>query len=240
MIETRMPTDRITNALYLGAGVLLTYALLAWLVSLPMFSLHRVEVKGDLRHVGEDSIRLVATRGVRGNFFTVDLAEVRTAFEKLSWVREARISRRWPDTLIVELTEHTPLARWNAGELISTEGEVFSAAVEADLPSLSGIAGSGREVAAAYRRYGELLAPLGLDIRELSLSPRRAWRLKTASGLEIALGRKDVEARLQRFAAQYRKVGERLGAPPAYADLRYADGFAVKLPSATQPLNKKS
>lgn len=240
MIETRMPIDRITNALYLGAGALLIYALLAWLVSLPAFALHRVEVKGELRHVGEDSIRLVANRGVRGNFFTVDLAEVRTAFEKLSWVREARISRRWPDTLIVELAEHIPLARWNAGELISTEGEVFSAAVEADLPSLGGIAGSGREVAEAYRRYGELLAPLGLDIRELSLSPRRAWRLKTASGMEIALGRKDAESRLRRFAGQYQKISERLGAPPPYVDLRYADGFAVKLPRAAQTLNKQS
>lgn len=235
-----MPTDRITNALYLGAGALLVYALLVWLASLPVFSLHRVEVKGELRHVGEDSIRLVANRGVRGNFFTVDLAEVRTAFEKLSWVREARISRRWPDTLIVELTEHIPMARWNAGELISTEGEVFSAAVDADLPSLSGIEGSGREVAEAYRRYGGVLAPLGMDIRELSLSPRRAWRLKTAGGMEIVLGRKDAESRLRRFAEQYRKVSDRLGAPPAYADLRYADGFAVKLPRAAQTLNKQS
>lgn len=240
MIETRMPTDRIANALYLGAAALLIYALLVWLVSLPVFALHRVEVRGELRHVDEDSVRLVAKRGVRGNFFTVDLVEVRTAFEKLSWVREARISRRWPDTLIVELTEHVPMARWNASALVSTEGEVFSAAVETELPGLSGIEGSGHEVAAAYLRYGKLLAPLGLDIRELSLSPRRAWRLKTGSGMEIALGRKDTETRLRRFVAQYQKISERLGAPPAYVDLRYADGFAVKLPHATQPLNEKS
>lgn len=235
-----MPTDRIANALYLGASVLLFYALLTWLVSLPVFALQRIEVRGELRHVGEAGIRLVAKRGVRGNFFTVDLVEVRTAFEKLPWVREARISRRWPDTLIVELAEHIPMGRWNPGRLISTEGEVFSAAVEAELPGLSGIEGSGHEVAEAYRRYGKLLAPLGLDIRELSLSPRRAWRLKTASGMEIVLGRKDAEARLQRFVAQYQKISERLGAPPAYADLRYADGFAVRLPRAGQPLNKES
>jgi len=239
-MEARMPTDRIANALYVGAAALLIYALLVWLVSLPVFALHRVEVRGELRHVDEGSIRLVAKRGVRGNFFTVNLVEVRTAFEKLSWVREARISRRWPDTLIVELAEHIPMARWNAGALVSTEGEVFNAAVGAELPALSGIEGSGHEVAAAYHRYGELLAPLGLDIRELSLSPRRAWRLKTGSGMEIALGRKDVETRLRRFVAQYQKISERLGAPPAYADLRYADGFAVKPLRAPQTLNTQS
>lgn len=240
MIESRMPTDRIANMLYLGATVLLAYGLLAWLVSLPVFALQKLEVRGELRHVGEDGIRLVAHRGVRGNFFTVGLADVRTAFEKLPWVREARVSRRWPDTLVVELVEHTPLARWNSGELVSTDGEVFNAAADADLPSLSGFAGSGREVTEAYRRYGEKLAPLGLHIRELSLSPRRAWRLKTDSGMEIALGREDGESRLQRFAAQYKEISERLGAAPAYVDLRYADGFAVRLPRTAQHVNKQS
>lgn len=240
MIETRMPTDQFANALYLGAGALLIYALLAWLVSLPAFALHRIDVRGELRHVGEDSVRLAAKNGVRGNFFTVDLDDVRAAFEKLPWVAEARVSRRWPDTLVVDLVEHVPLAHWNGSQLVSTAGEVFNASSAAELPSLNGFEGSGSEVAEAYRRYQEILGPLGMRISELNLSPRRAWRLKTGSGLEIALGRKDVEARLKRFAAQYRKVAERIGAAPAYVDLRYADGFAVKLPHAAKTTNKQS
>lgn len=240
MIEPRMPIEKFANALYLGSGVLLVYALLAWLVALPAFALHRIEVRGELRHIDEGNIKLVSTRNVRGNFFTVNLDDVRDAFEKLPWVSEARISRRWPDTLVVELIEHTPLARWNNNELVSTEGAVFNVAPDARLPRLSGFQGSGPEVAEAYRRYGVVLAPLGLRISELSLSPRRAWRLKTDTGMEIVLGRKDAEPRLQRFAQQYRKISERLGAPPAYVDLRYADGFAVKLPHAAQPLNKQT
>lgn len=240
MIETRMPTDQFANALYLGAGALLVYALLAWLVSLPAFALHRIDVRGELRHVGEDGVRLAAKNGVRGNFFTVDLDDVRAAFEKLPWVAEARVSRRWPDTLVVELVEHVPLARWNDSGLVSTTGEVFNASAEAVLPRLSGFEGSGHEVAEAYLHYGAILAPLGLHISELSLSPRRAWRLKTDSGMEIALGRKEAEPRLQRFARQYQKISERLGASPAYVDLRYADGFAVKLPHTAHQSKKQS
>lgn len=235
-----MPTDQFANVLYAGAGALLAYALLAWLVSLPVFALQRIEVRGELRHVSEESVKRVANRGVRGNFFTVELDEVRAAFEKLSWVREARVSRRWPATLVVELTEHVPLAQWNRSDLVSKEGEVFNASADAELPRLSGFEGSAREVVEAYRTYGEVLAPLGLRIKELSLSPRRAWRLKTDNGMEIVLGRKDVEPRLRRFAAQYQRISERLGAAPAYVDLRYADGFAVKLPRAAQQSNKQS
>lgn len=235
-----MPTDQFANALLLGAGGLLLYALLAWFVSLPVFALHQLEVRGELRHVSEDNVRFVATRGVRGNFFTVDLAHVRAGFEKLPWVNEARISRRWPDTLVVELVEHVPLAHWNGTSLISTEGEVFSASAEAELPRLSGFEGSGPEVADSYRQCLAILAPLGMRIRELSLSPRRSWRLKTDSGMDIALGRKDVEPRLKRFAAQYQKISEKLGAPPTYVDLRYADGFAVKQLPAKHSTNTQS
>lgn len=240
MIETRTPTDQLANVLYLGAGILLAYAFLAWLVALPVFALHRVDVRGELRHVSAESIKLVADRGVRGNFFTVDLDEVRAAFEKLPWVDEARISRHWPDTLVVDLVEHVPLARWNGNGLVSQQGKVFNAAGDASLPALNGFEGAGREVVAAYRLYENALAPLGLHIKELSLSPRRAWRLKTDSGLEIALGRKDAESHLKRFVTEYQKISERLGAVPAYVDLRYADGFAVKLPRTEKQTNKQS
>lgn len=239
-MEPRTPTDQFANVLYLGAGVLLVYALLAWVVSLPVFALHRLVVQGELRHVSEDNIKLVADRRLRGNFFTVDLGQVRAEFEKLPWVSEARVSRHWPDRLIVDLVEHTPLARWNGSELVSMKGDVFSASVNAELPSLGGFEGSGREVADAYRRYSEILSPLGLHIAELNYSTRRAWRLKTDSGLEIALGRMDAEQRLQRFAAHYQETLERLGAAPSYVDLRYADGFAVKLPRSAQKMNKQS
>jgi cell division protein FtsQ len=239
-MTVRTPADRLANALYLCAGILLAYAFLAWLVSFPVFALHRVEVRGDIHHVSEASVKLVASRGVRGNFFTVDLDEVRAAFEKLPWVREARVSRYWPDALIVELVEHTPLARWNGKSLLSTEGVVFNTTSEADLPSLSGFEGSGAEVAEAYRRYSKTLAPTGMHIRELSFSPRRAWRLKTGEGLEIALGRVEPDIRLERFSQLYPKVTEKLGTAPVYVDLRYADGFAVRPSRMTETVNKKS
>jgi cell division protein FtsQ len=236
----RTPIDRLTNVLYLGAGGLIAYALLMWLVSLPLFALHRIEILGHLRHIDESQVRLVSTRGIRGNFFTVDLDKVRVAFEKLPWVREARISRHWPDTLIVELVEHAPLGRWNGKFLLSEEGVVFKTSSKASLPSLSGFDGSGEEVAEAYRRYSKTLATVGMHIRELSLSQRRSWRLKTEEGLEIALGRVEPDIRLERFSQLYPHVTEKLGSAPSYVDLRYADGFAVRPSRTTETLNKKS
>lgn len=243
--QAHAPVDLLTRALYVGAGLLLAYALLAWLVAHPVFALRHLDVRGDFRHVDEAQIRLLTSRNLRGNFFTVDLDRTRREFEKLVWVKEARVTRKWPDRLVMELKEHEPLAVWNDKQLVSTTGEVFNATLNQPLPSLSGMYGAGREVVEAYRKFSTTLAPLGLTITELSLSSRLAWRMKTISAqipeamkatpkleigqrLEIALGRKDAEARLSRFAGQYDKVVAQLGVAPAYVDLRYADGFALR------------
>lgn len=242
--QGRAPVDLLTNALYVGAGLLLAYALLAWLVARPVFALHHLDVRGDFRHVDEAQIRLLTSRNLRGNFFTVDLDKTRREFEKLLWVKEARVTRKWPDRLVMELKEHEPLAVWNGKQLVSTTGEVFNATLNQPLPSLSGMDDAGRDVVEAYRKFSATLAPLGLTITELSLSSRQAWRMKAISGqahagleiaprleiarLEIALGRKDAEARLSRFAGQYSKLVGQLGAAPTYVDLRYADGFALR------------
>jgi cell division protein FtsQ len=245
------PLSQVARVLTWGALGLLAYGTSSWVVAQPWFALRSIEVKTPVAHVTEAQIRLVAERQVRGTFFTVDLESVRNSLEKLPWVREARVERRWPDTLVVSLTEHVPLARWNDNALVNEAGEVFVAAVDARLPRLSGPEDSSLEVVAAYRRHQAALAPLGLVIDEVRLSPRRAWRLRLDNGMQLALGREQTDARLARFAALYPRlfsaqpVAQDATLQPATAtaaaivpvtvDLRYPDGFAVRMPDGVSP-----
>ena len=242
------PLSQVARVLTWGALGLLAYGAASWVVAQPWFALRSIEVKTPVAHVTEAQIRLVAERQVRGTFFTVDLEGVRNSLEKLPWVREARVERRWPDTLVVSLTEHVPLARWNDNALINQAGEVFVAAVSTHLPRLSGPEDSSAEVVAAYRRHRAVLAPLGMTIDELRLSPRRAWRLRLTNGMQLALGREQADARLARFIAVYPRLfgaqpatqalaAAAASAPitPATVDLRYPDGFAVQMPDGASP-----
>ena len=240
------PLTQVARVLTWGALGLLAYGGASWVMAQPWFALRNIEVKTPVAHVTEAQIRLVAERQVRGTFFTVDLENVRNSMEKLPWVREARVERRWPDTLVVSLTEHVPLARWNDNALVNEAGEVFVAAADTRLPRLSGPEDSSDEVVAAYRRHHAALAPLGMAIDELRLSPRRAWRLKLDNGMTLALGREQTDARLTRFVALYpRLFGAQAAvsadAPaatpmtPVTVDLRYPDGFAVRMPDGATP-----
>jgi len=183
-----------------------------------------------LRHVTREQIENVVRRELRGNFITVDLAATRAAFGQLPWVRSVSVRRHWPARLEVALEEHVPFARWGSAALVNAQGEVFAAAYDGELPLFVGPEGAAREIAIQYRYFQRSLEAIGEVPVEVQVTARRAWQLRLRSGLTIALGRESIEARLARFVASHGRTIGRLGRRVDYVDLRYANGFAVRIP----------
>jgi len=221
----------LANMLYALAAVLLLYGLLFLLIHMPFFPLRQVDIKGELHHVNREQVQFIVQRGLSGNFFTMDIDRVRGAFEKLPWVRTVNVRRRWPDRLEVTLEEHVVLARWGSTALVNTQGELFQAASNAVLPEFSGPADSAGEVTEHYRAFSQMLAPLKLAPTQVALSPRHALQLKLNNGLVLELGRDQVRQRLAKFARVYEGIALRLPQQVSYVDLRYPNGFAVRMPA---------
>jgi cell division protein FtsQ len=128
------------------------------------------------------------------------------------------------------------LARWSAGGLVNTRGELFEAASSSELPVLSGPEGSAREVAEQYGQFKTALAPLKLKPASVTMNERRAWQLKLDNGLTLELGRDQAGARLNKFVRVYDATIARMPRQVAYVDLRYPNGFAVRFgASETKP-----
>lgn len=221
---------RTTRWLYGIAGVLAAYGLLRVLAASSYFNLREIELPGELKHVTREQAELIVRSRLRGNFFTLDMRETKTVFEKLPWVRRADISRRWPGTIVVKLEEQQALARWQTGALVNAHGELFQAASDAEMPYFFGPPGSSGEVTRNYREFSRAFAPLGLSIAAIEVSARGAWRLKLDNGMELALGREDMQARLARFASAWPVTVALIEPQPRKVDLRYRNGFAVRAP----------
>lgn len=173
-----------------------------------------------------DLERLAA--GLRGREAReIALPDVREAVRRLPWVRDCTVRRVFPGALEVAIEAHVPLARWDDSRLVSARGELFAAEYDGPLPRFAGPEGAAPEMAAEWGRIVSAAAPLGSPVAELRLSERRAWQARLASGLVIELGRVDVEARLARFAAAWPQVAAGAGRS-THADLRYANGFALR------------
>jgi cell division protein FtsQ len=231
---------RLLNA---AAGALTALALMVFAVAAmqlllrsALFPLREMTVLGTLAHTSHAELEQAAQGRVGGNFFAVDLAQVRAALEGLPWVRRVAVRRVWPDRLEATLEEHVALARWAAGGLVNLQGERFAGASAAALPQFSGPPGSEAEVTRRYRRFVEILAPLAAAPEHLTLSPRYAWRLRLDDGLGIELGRDvpddPVEARLARLVAAWPQSLARLPRKHEQVDLRYPNGFALRLADA--------
>ena len=220
----------IANLLYALSVVLMLYALLFVVVHLPIFPIREVKVDGQLAHVNREQIKLIVAKHLKGNFFTLDLEKTRDAFEKLPWARNVSVRRRWPDKLDVVIEEHQALARWGNIALVNTHGELFQAATDGELPVFYGPGDGVMEVTTNYGAYSQVMNKANIKIAQVSLSPRRAWEIKTDKGLVIALGREEMQTRLIKFTRAYESTLSQLNVNVAYADLRYPNGFAVRRP----------
>lgn len=221
--------DTIAKLLYGVALLALLYGLVTVVLRFPIFALREVSVGGRVTHTTREQVEAIV-RELRGNFFTIDLEAARLAFEKLPWVRGAKLRRIWPDRVAVTLDEHAALARWGDAGLVNTYGEVFEAATSTALPVFVGPEGSASEMTAQYRTFAAILAEVGRAPKQVRLSERRAWELKLDDGCVLELGRSDVDGRLARFTSVYTHTVGRLASGPHRIDLRYPNGFALRLP----------
>ncbi|MGH6630810.1 MAG: cell division protein FtsQ/DivIB, partial [Burkholderiales bacterium] len=85
--------------LYAAAAALLTVTVLYLVLHLPVFKLREIQISGPLEYVTAQQLQFIMTQELRGNFFSIDLDRLRTALEKLPWVRKVQLRKRWPDRL---------------------------------------------------------------------------------------------------------------------------------------------
>ncbi len=237
MWDNHQTLDALANLLSGLAVLAAVYLVCEWAIRfLPVLPLTEVRITSagssdrgrTLSHVTREQVSDVVSIEIEGNFLTVDLESVRSAFEKLPWVRVANVRRIWPQTLEVTLEEHAALARWGDSALVNTHGELFEAASDEKLPVFEGPVDSSGEIARFYTVSSELLRPLDRRVDRVNLSPRRAWRIRLDSGTVLELGREQMEARLERYIRVIDRSAGLLDRQLNHVDLRYPSGFAVR------------
>ncbi len=230
------------SALFVIFALVALSALAQWITQRPVFAITSITVSGEVTHNNEPTLRANVTPRLAGNFFTLDLVQARALFEAMPWVRHAVVRREFPNRLRVELQEHQAVAYWGPEEdsrLLNNHGEVFEANVgeveHESLPRLNGPPGQEPQVLAMYQVLHPMLETLELQLEQLTLSGRGGWTAQLDSGAVIELGRgsdDEVIKRAARFLRTITQVTSRYNRRPdavESADLRHADGYALRL-----------
>jgi len=199
-----------------------------WMMKPATLPIRQVHIEGKFLRLDTFRLQELVTDKVRGGFFNIDVASIRSALVALPWVNDVSVHRIWPDGLRVIVNEQTAVVRWNETGLLNEQGHYFSPEKESfpqDLPLLEGPEESQELL---LERFNLLKQTYGLSVVRLQLNERRAWKFELENGLSVVLGRKDFESRVERFVSV---VMNNLGEKSSQAreiDMRYTNGFAVR------------
>ena len=187
-------------------------------------SVDQVDVQGTLDYADRDTLRDRVEPHLLAGFYRLDIDAMRNDLLAMPWISEVQVRRVWPASLVIDVAEHTPAARWNDAALIAADLTLFRPpqlqrddprhgewqAHLAGLPTLRGSDGRHAELLALFGRYARDLSSLDLTLRELREDDRLSQTLILDDGTTVHLGYEERAMRFRRFVEVYPRVDRQL------------------------------
>jgi len=162
------------------------------LIRSSLFEVRQVTVRGNsvlsAREVVEASGITLGT-----NIFRLQLAEAEARLLGLAFVKDARLSRDLPDTVVIEITERRPVA------LIDIRGRYWSVADDGTplreeslgaraLPLITGVTSDGRDLGRVLKTVAAFPGQAVAELSEIHVRPDLCIVAYTLEGIEVRLG----------------------------------------------------
>lgn len=202
----------------------------AWVWRLDaIMPIRTIQLAGSFEHLDQAEVEAQLQSYVGKGFFSLDIRSLQQSLHAKPWADSVSVRRVWPDKLKVIIVEKKPLARWDDRHLLSDRAIVFAAdaARFSHLPLLYAVNHPPAWVLARYRELEARFAVVDETIVALRVDSRGALDVELINGLEIRLGRDEIDRKIARLIGIYgdqilprREQIRRL-------DLRYSNGFAV-------------
>lgn len=152
------------------------------------FTVDKIIIEGDIRHVTPVQLSYIAHNKLHGTFFTLDIDGLKSEFQELPWVRQVSLQRHFPHTIIVNIEEYNAVARIGEEDLLAEDGEVFDGADDdVNLPTLY-VDPSNAVI--AYNKYLQIQQTMikhGDKVMQVWLDNPRILSFKTSKNLTVTI-----------------------------------------------------
>jgi cell division protein FtsQ len=198
------------------------------------FAVAKIEVRG-LERMDEMPVSDIAVKYVDRSMLSVDLDKLRAEVMTLGWVKEARVSRRLPDALVVEVVERQPVAVWQHDgqlKLIDASGAALGSVDPDSIPDLPLVVGpQANRKTEALAKLMDAAPALKPMLAGATWIGNRRWDLRFQSGEQLLLpeGEAEAAAALVNFA-RMDGVDRLLGRGVLRFDMRDPSRFVLRLP----------
>lgn len=189
-----------------------------------------IRLAGDYHHIDRLEIERLLSPFIGQHLSQSDLHALEYSLRAMPWIRKVVIQRVWSDTLVIHLQEREPVAYWGKNALLDANGELFVPSLVGDdkLPVFEASPGREKQLLVFYRLLQDSLSSVGLQLSALTETSNRAYIVKLKNAPFLHLGRRFMQARLNRFITAYQGGFDQYIEKAACIDLRYPNGFAVR------------
>lgn len=240
-------TDR---AIASGIGVLAGVLILIVLVVLGQltinhfrdpgrFPIRTVVVEGVYQYTDQGQLRnRVMSQAERG-FFNLDIATIQKEVENLPWVEKAYVRRVWPESISVNIEEHSAVARWGRSGLVSDNFKLFfppkleeskDAVLNdyvAQLPLLHSPERRHAYLLKLLMATDPLFKAVEAPLTGITEDERRSITLMLDGDVQVIIGHRLIEERIKRFSDVFRSYIAPVYDDVARVDMRYTNGFTM-------------
>jgi cell division protein FtsQ len=178
---------RRTVLLFTALGIVALVALVSVVARAAIFDVDRVLVRGT-NHETDDAVLAAARIRPGTAIWSVDIGAVERRVERLPWVQDASVRRRWPDGIVITISEYAATA------YVRRDGETV-ALLGADGRVLAddGTAPPGLIEVVGVRKVpdpGDVLFPPGVGALTVEIPPGLAARvtaIDVSDGVDLVL-----------------------------------------------------
>jgi cell division protein FtsQ len=195
------------------------------------FPVRAVKVTGYFPAEAETLIQSIVQANASKGFFAANIQTIQKKLASLPWVKEASVTRAWPDKFTVTVDQEKPTAIWNNSGLVLEDGSVFTPTIGQlpnNLPYFTGKQPDIKKIVDKYKKMNDILKSIGLNITHVSLLSDSGWQITLSNLTIVLLGEPDELIRLRRFVSIYPETFGNKKKSPYLVDMRYSHGMAVK------------
>ncbi len=161
---------------------LVNYVFRSW------FIVDKILVNGNFSYLNANTFKVALQNKLYGNLFTIDLDNLQDDFKQIPWVHDVTITRQFPNTIEVNVSEYNAVAKLSDNELISSNGKViFVNSSTESLPFFDVAIKNSSEALTDYDILKPILKKRNLRLVELKINDTGIFKIILSNNLEVTI-----------------------------------------------------
>jgi cell division protein FtsQ len=215
----------------------------AWMGDSATLPIYQVRVEGNLQFLSQQDVAEAVGDLVSTGYFSVDKQQIIEKLELLPWIKHAHVARIWPDTVVLNVSEHDAYAYWNNDSLLSVEGVIYTPQQQIKpegLPKLAGMDSQSGFVVQQYKKTNQGLASEGAHLVALSRASHGSWKGVLSNGVTLDIGHQEPSSVVTKGVNMLTSFNGSILDRVEGIDLRYPNGISVSWKEGFLPDYKKA